>query len=39
MAESLTIAPHPATTDLKPLSVPELDNSLDAYSHALEAVL
>lgn len=39
MAESLTIAPHPATTDLKPLPVPELDNSLDAYSHALEAVL
>lgn len=39
MAASLTIAPHPATTDLKPLSVPELDNSLDAYSHALEAVL
>lgn len=39
MADSLTIAPHPATTDLKPLSVPELDNSLDAYSHALEAVL
>lgn len=39
MAESLTIAPHPATTDLKPLPVPELDNSLDAYLHALEAVL
>ncbi|WCZ38813.1 choline/carnitine O-acyltransferase [Corynebacterium jeddahense] len=39
MAASLTIAPHPATTDLKPLPVPELDNSLDAYSHALEAVL
>lgn len=39
MAESLTIAPHPATTDLKPLPVRELDNSLDAYSHALEAVL
>lgn len=39
MADSLTIAPHPATTDLKPLPVPELDNSLDAYSHALEAVL
>lgn len=39
MAASLTIAPHPVTTDLKPLPVPELDNSLDAYSHALEAVL
>lgn len=39
MAAFLTIAPHPATTDLKPLPVPELDNSLDAYSHALEAVL
>ncbi|WP_175935117.1 choline/carnitine O-acyltransferase [Corynebacterium sp. Marseille-P4321] len=39
MAENLTIAPHPATTDLKPLPVPPLDSSLDAYSHALEAVL
>lgn len=39
MADSLTIEPHPATTDLKPLPVPGLDSSLDAYSHALEAVL
>ncbi|WP_076598474.1 choline/carnitine O-acyltransferase [Corynebacterium appendicis] len=31
--------PHPATTDLKPLPVPPLDGTLDAYSHALEAVL
>lgn len=31
--------PHPATTDLKPLPVPPLDDTLDAYSHALEAVL
>ena len=30
---------HPATTDLKPLPVPPLDGTLDAYSHALEAVL
>lgn len=31
--------PHPATTDLKPLPVPPLDETLDAYSHALGAVL
>ena len=31
--------PHPATTDLKTLPVPPLDDTLDAYSHALEAVL
>lgn len=31
--------PHPATTDLKPLPVPPLDETLDAYSHALKAVL
>ncbi|MBP3947602.1 choline/carnitine O-acyltransferase [Corynebacterium sp. Marseille-P3884] len=31
--------PHPATTDLKPLPVPPLDETLNAYSHALEAVL
>ena len=34
-----TIAPHPATLDLKPLPVPPLDDTLDAYRHALEAVL
>lgn len=32
-------APHPATTDLKPLPVPPLDDTLDAYTHALTAVL
>lgn len=32
-------APHPATTDLKPLPVPPLDDTLDAYAHALAAVL
>ena len=31
--------PHPATTDLKPLPVPPLDDTLEAYSHALGAVL
>nr|VDG63755.1 Choline/Carnitine o-acyltransferase [Streptococcus thermophilus] len=40
MAENTAnIAPHPATTDLKPLPVPPLDDSLDAYKHALSAVL
>ena len=34
-----TIAPHPATTDLKALPVPEFDSTLDAYAHALDAVL
>ncbi len=36
---SPSIAPHPATTDLKSLPVPELDATLDAYLHALDAVL
>ncbi|WP_087116749.1 choline/carnitine O-acyltransferase [Corynebacterium urinipleomorphum] len=31
--------PHPATTDLKPLPVPPLHDTLDAYNHALTAVL
>lgn len=31
--------PHPATTDLKPLPVPPLNDTLDSYSHALTAVL
>lgn len=39
MAENATIAPHPSTIDLKVLEVPPLNDSLDAYSHALEAVL
>ena len=33
------IIPHPATLDLKPLEVPPLDGTLDAYEHALRAVL
>ena len=36
---SHTIAPHPATRDLKPLEVPPLEDTLDAYSRALDAVL
>lgn len=39
MAENPTIAPHPSTRDLKPLEVPPLDGTLDAYQHALAAVL
>lgn len=39
MAEHPTIAPHPSTRDLKPLEVPFLDGTLDAYQHALAAVL
>ncbi len=39
MAEHPTIAPHPSTRDLKPLEVPPLDGTLDAYQHALAAVL
>lgn len=39
MAENPTIAPHPSTRDLKPLEVPPLDATLDAYQHALAAVL
>lgn len=31
--------PHPATTDLKPLPVPPLNDTLDSYSYALSAVL
>ena len=33
------ITPHPETRDLKPLPVPEFAGTLEAYSHALEAVL
>ena len=33
------IIPHPATLDLKPLEVPPLDGTLDAYEHALRSVL
>lgn len=39
MAKNPTIAPHPSTRDLKPLEVPPLDGTLDAYQHALAAVL
>lgn len=39
MAEHPTIAPHPSTRDLKPLEVPPLDGTLNAYQHALAAVL
>lgn len=39
MAENPTIAPHPSTRDLKPLEVPPLDGTLDAYQHSLAAVL
>lgn len=39
MAEHPTIAPHPSTRDLKPLEVPPLDGTLDAYQYALAAVL
>ena len=35
----MPITPHPETRDLKPLPVPELTGTLEAYSHALEAVL
>jgi len=33
------ITPHPETRDLKPLPVPDLNNTLEGYQHALEAVL
>lgn len=39
MPKNPTIAPHPSTRDLKPLEVPPLDGTLDAYQHALAAVL
>lgn len=39
MSENTTIAPHPSTLDLKVLEVPPLDETLDAYKHALSAVL
>ncbi|MDK8796571.1 choline/carnitine O-acyltransferase [Corynebacterium sp. MSK044] len=39
MAANPTIAPHPSTLDLKVLEVPPLDDTLDAYKHALSAVL
>ena len=35
----MPICPHPDTRDLKPLPVPELAGTIEAYSHALEAVL
>lgn len=35
----MPITPHPETRDLKPLPVPERTGTLEAYSHALEAVL
>lgn len=35
----MPISPHPDTRDLKPLPVPELAGTIDAYTHALEAVL
>ena len=35
----MPITPHPETRDLKPLPVPQLTGTLEAYSHALEAVL
>lgn len=38
-ARTNALAPHPGTVDLKPLPVPELDATLDAYEHALAAVL
>ena len=39
MAEKTTITPHPSTLDLKVLEVPPLFGTLDAYKHALSAVL
>lgn len=35
----MPITPHPETRDLKPLPVPDLNNTLEGYQHALEAVL
>lgn len=35
----MPISPHPDTRDLKPLPVPELAGTIEAYSHALEAML
>ena len=35
----MPITPHTETRELKPLPVPELAGTLEAYSHALEAVL
>lgn len=38
-AANVPITPHPDTRDLKPLPVPDLEGTLEAYSHALKAVL
>ncbi|WP_288873306.1 choline/carnitine O-acyltransferase [uncultured Corynebacterium sp.] len=35
----MPITPHPLTRDLKALPVPDLSSTLEAYIHALEAVL
>lgn len=36
---AVTLTPHPATVDLKPLPLPHLDDTLDTLRHALRALL